>query len=169
MILKSSGAMRFIRLLFVFALLSMPDPMPVDAQHCIIRDFGEDDGLAHWHVTSMLQDSYGILWFGTWNGLERFDGETFTLFKSHPGDQSVMPNDRIRNIKLGRDNCIYCYNENEWYRFNPTTGTFSTVGQTMQRALDLQPRQMNTSIWKRYPITREMKGLTCFIHRMTLS
>ena len=159
MILKSSGAMRFIRLLFVFALLSMPDPMPADAQHCIIRDFGEDDGLAHWHVTSMLQDSYGILWFGTWNGLERFDGETFTLFKSHPGDQSVMPNDRIRDIKLGRDNCIYCYNENEWYRFNPTTGTFSTVGQTMQRALDLQPHQMNTSLWKRYPITREMKGL----------
>lgn len=91
MILNSSGAMRFIRLLFVFALLSMPDPMPVDAQHCIIRDFGEDDGLAHWHVTSMLQDHYGILWFGTWNGLERFDGETFTLFKSHPATKVSCP------------------------------------------------------------------------------
>ena len=71
--------------------------------------------MAHWHVTSMLQDRFGMLWFGTWNGLERFDGETFTLFKSHVGDRCAMPNDRIRDIKLGKDNCIYCRNENEWW------------------------------------------------------
>ena len=152
--------MQILRFLLAFVVLFVLSLAPLRAQQCIIRDYGEDDGLAHWHVTSMLQDRFGMLWFGTWNGLERFDGETFTLFKSHVGDRCAMPNDRIRDIKLGKDNCIYCRNENEWYRFDPSTGVFSTVSKAVQQKLKTQPRQMNATLWKRYPATKGMKGVS---------
>ncbi|GAA4400109.1 hypothetical protein GCM10023187_12910 [Nibrella viscosa] len=34
----------------------------------------------------MYQDREGFMWFGTWNGLNRYDGYTFTVFKPNPKD-----------------------------------------------------------------------------------
>jgi len=40
-----------------------------------------DEGLAQNTVDCIFQDSYGFMWFGTWNGLCRFDGYNFGTFK----------------------------------------------------------------------------------------
>ncbi len=48
------------------------------AERIPIRSLDVRDGLAHGHVSSILQDSWGYLWFGTWEGLSRFDGYRFS-------------------------------------------------------------------------------------------
>lgn len=40
-----------------------------------------DDGLSQNTVMSMAQDSKGVMWFATWNGLNRFDGTRFYNYK----------------------------------------------------------------------------------------
>ena len=45
-----------------------------------------------------MQDSKGFMWFGTWDGLNKFDGYEFTVYKSHPGDHSNIANNRIDYI-----------------------------------------------------------------------
>src|SRR4030042_334979 len=53
-------------------------------------------GLSQSVVTVTYQDSQGYLWFGTQDGLNRYDGYHFTIFRPDPDDPSSL-SDRIIN------------------------------------------------------------------------
>ncbi|MCE5271653.1 GHKL domain-containing protein [bacterium] len=55
------------------------------AQKYMIRNYSPSDGLAHSEVITIMQDSRGYLWFGTWGGASRFDGLTFQNFSKKDG------------------------------------------------------------------------------------
>jgi len=48
-------------------------------------------GLSQDVVTCILQDRRGFMWFGTQNGLDRFDGYTFKTYKDKPKGESTLP------------------------------------------------------------------------------
>jgi signal transduction histidine kinase/ligand-binding sensor domain-containing protein len=50
-----------------------------------IRRYGIADGLAHGRVNFIHQDAKGYLWFATWEGLSRFDGEFFRNYGTFDG------------------------------------------------------------------------------------
>src|SRR5215813_3347629 len=77
--------------LAVWLLLSAAPP--VHAQQLSVRHYDVSDGLAHSHVTAIHQDRKGYLWFGTWEGLSRFDGYRFTNYGERDGLGHVIIND----------------------------------------------------------------------------
>ncbi len=91
---------------------------------CSVTYYDEDAGMAQGHVTQMLQDKEGLMWFSTWNGLDRFDGVEFTNFKSRPGDGSTLPSHRIRDLRQMDNGELFCMAEKEWYHFDRTDGSF---------------------------------------------
>lgn len=50
-----------------------------------VESYGLDEGLAQSSVISMTEDSKGFLWFGTQEGLHRFDGHRFNVLLHRPG------------------------------------------------------------------------------------
>lgn len=68
-----------------------------------------EQGLSQSIVYSMFQDRQGFLWFGTRDGINRYDGYGFTVFRHEPFDSSSIPwtsaaafgEDRDGNIWLG--------------------------------------------------------------------
>ncbi len=42
-----------------------------------IKHYSVNDGMSQGIVQTIIQDKKGFLWFGTWNGLNKFDGYTF--------------------------------------------------------------------------------------------
>ena len=46
-----------------------------------IEQITPKQGLSQSTVTSILQDKYGFMWFGTWNGLNKYNGYDFTVYK----------------------------------------------------------------------------------------
>lgn len=79
-------------------------------------NLNEKDGLKNNIVFSFLKDSHGILWIGTQNGLNRFDGSHFYSFKKNKTSNSI-PNSTVHslcedtegNIWGGTGNGIFCY------------------------------------------------------------
>jgi signal transduction histidine kinase/ligand-binding sensor domain-containing protein/DNA-binding response OmpR family regulator len=65
---------------------------------CKVEYFSTENGLSHQAVTSTIKDREGFMWFGSWDGINRFDGRSFISFKSFPGDSSQLGNDRIDQI-----------------------------------------------------------------------
>jgi ligand-binding sensor domain-containing protein/anti-sigma regulatory factor (Ser/Thr protein kinase) len=66
--------------------------MTSHAQQLSIRRYDVSDGLAHNTVTSIYQDKKGYLWFGTFEGLSRFDGYRFTTYDTRDGLGHIIVN-----------------------------------------------------------------------------
>lgn len=106
--------------LLLFAIFRQTAAQPV----CTVTRYNEDAGMSQWHITQMLQDKNGMMWFSTWNGLDRFDGYEFVNFKSHAGDGHSMPNDRMRDMRMDDDGSLCLKTDTSWYVFVPHDGTF---------------------------------------------
>lgn len=57
-----------------------------------------EKGLSESIVTCIYQDSRGFMWFGTQNGLNRYDGYKFTIFINNPQDSTSISGNYIRCI-----------------------------------------------------------------------
>ncbi|MGN0222292.1 MAG: helix-turn-helix domain-containing protein [Prevotella sp.] len=94
---------------------------------CRITRYDENSGLPSSHITKIIQDRQGFIWIATWNGLCRFDGQAFTLFKTAVGDGCDMPNDRFRNIFVLPSGNIGCMVDNRFFEFDMCTCRFTEV------------------------------------------
>ncbi len=73
--------MRFLWLFVAVFLLCMSVSAQDRSKYNItMQHLGPEDGLAGKQVHCGLQDSEGFIWFGTSNGLQRYDGRKFRLF-----------------------------------------------------------------------------------------
>lgn len=57
-----------------------------------------NNGLSQSTISSILQDSKGYMWFGTRNGLNKFDGYSFTVYKTVPTDPHSLSDNWITAI-----------------------------------------------------------------------
>jgi len=98
----------------------------------LLTHFTTDQGLSQNTVVSVHKDQKGLMWFGTWDGLNKFDGYRFTVYKGNPNplDQNSPLHTRIdwiREDKFGLlwlktyDDLLYC--------FNPRTERFVRVSR----------------------------------------
>ena len=57
-----------------------------------------EEGLSQTTVHCILQDSKGFMWFGTYDGLNKFDGYTFKVFRPDPENPNRLSNNYVRSI-----------------------------------------------------------------------
>lgn len=57
-----------------------------------------EEGLSQSHVTSILQDSKGFMWFGTQSGLNKYDGYNFKVYSNLSSDLESLPHNFIRDL-----------------------------------------------------------------------
>lgn len=107
----------FIGLVLILALL----PEKAWCQPETTRKFSQlttADGLSQSTVNCILKDKYGFMWFGTQDGLNRYDGHNFIVYRNNPKDPQSIPDNQIKCIfedgqanlwigTLGGGLCIY--------------------------------------------------------------
>ena len=103
---------------------------------CYVTRYNEADGVSSSHVTQLLQDEQGFMWFATWNGLCRYDGYEFQTFKPQAGDGCHMTTDRIRNIVLLPDEKILCWTDEGNYLFDLHSYRFRDMEGSERRYTD---------------------------------
>ncbi len=94
---------------------------------CKVHIYDETDGLPSAHVTQVLQDEQGLMWFATWNGLCRYDGYDFQTFKPQAGDGCNMTTDRIHMFAMRPDGNFVCRTEDGYFLFDTRTYRFSNL------------------------------------------
>lgn len=66
-----------------------------------------DDGLSQSNVECIMQDSRGYIWIGTHDGLNKFDGYEFTVYRNNPEDKNSVSGNRIVDIIEDKDGTIW--------------------------------------------------------------
>jgi len=87
--------------------------------------YSVEDGLSEGVVLTMHQDREGLMWFGTFDGLNRFDGYSFKVYKSGFNSAYGLTNNRVDRIT--EDDLGYLWimnNDGEVYRMNTRTEEF---------------------------------------------
>jgi ligand-binding sensor domain-containing protein len=75
-------------------------------------------GLSNNTVFCSIQDKKGFLWFGTKEGLNRFDGYTFKLFKLYDNDEKSLVSDRIHCLFIDRQGILWVGSETGLYKYD---------------------------------------------------
>ncbi|MFT3752398.1 MAG: two-component regulator propeller domain-containing protein [Paludibacter sp.] len=98
--------------------------------HTQFSHYSVKEGLSEINVLCMLQDRIGQMWFGTFDGLNKFNGYTFKTYKSNPGQLFGIQNYRIDIIREDVDGYLWIKTYDGCvYRFNPQTERFLQVPQ----------------------------------------
>ena len=89
-----------------------------------------DDGLSQSSVTCILQDKQGFMWFGTQDGLNRFDGYNFKIFKNNPNDSTSLSDNFIFSIYEDQSGTLYIETQSgTFHRYNPRLESFRVVNK----------------------------------------
>jgi ligand-binding sensor domain-containing protein/signal transduction histidine kinase len=65
------------------------------------------EGLSQNSVTSICQDSSGFMWFGTYSGLNRYDGYNYKVFKNEQDNSNSLGNDFIRALCVDKSGDLW--------------------------------------------------------------
>ncbi len=111
----------------------------------------------------MLEDHNGFMWFGTWDGLNKFDGYTFTHYKSRPGDSSHLSHNRIDEIKEDRFGFLWVKTYDEKiHRFDRRTETFQGIPHGIKKYSTLNISIKSTYETKAGEMWLIAKNIGCF-------
>ena len=103
-------------------------------EHVVFQHYSVQNGLSQNTVMAIIQDSKGFMWFGTWDGLNKFDGYEFTIYKSHPGDHSNIATNRIDFIHEDQFGYIWIQTyDGKMHRFNTKTEQFWSLPKSTNR------------------------------------
>jgi ligand-binding sensor domain-containing protein len=113
----------WLHIIFIFcAGTAYPQEFP-DLRFSHLTD---KDGLSNDNVTAITQDQDGLIWIGTQNGLNRFDGYGFKKFYANANDPKSMPNSFLSEIVPDRKNNLWVSCAEGIFYFNTKTQVAST-------------------------------------------
>jgi len=117
-----SGVTAKTCILAIFALIAGPALL---GQSYSFRHLQVENGLSNNAVICSLQDRRGFLWFGTKDGLDRFDGYSFKVFRNDPDDSTSIGSNFIHALYETPEGVIWVGTEKGLYRFDASTERFS--------------------------------------------
>lgn len=80
---------------FFLVLILIAVSQYAKAQNLYFKNLVVENGLSQEDVSSIVQDSYGYIWIGTYDGLNRFDGRTIETFHKRTSTPASLPDNRI--------------------------------------------------------------------------
>ncbi|TDO99164.1 two-component regulator propeller domain-containing protein [Flavobacterium sp. 245] len=127
-----------------------------------LKNFSTTDGLSQSSVIAIHQDKFGQMWFGTRDGLNKYDGSRFKVFRNDVNDKTSISNNDILAIEEDNSGKIWVGTYNGLNCYNPVSDSFTRyLHTTTNHTIS------NNAVWSIREIGGEMwfgtsKGLTIY-------
>lgn len=98
----------------------------LDAQTISFRNYLVNDGLSNNDINCILEDKQGFIWIGTEDGLNRFDGYNFYVYRNIPEDHHSLSSNSIWSLFEDEDGFIWVGTKSgELNCYNPFNDSFT--------------------------------------------
>jgi signal transduction histidine kinase/ligand-binding sensor domain-containing protein/DNA-binding response OmpR family regulator len=102
------------------------------------KHYQVEDGLSYNSVICSMQDSRGFLWFGTKNGLNRFDGYSFKNFQHNPKAFNSIGSNYIYSLVEDGFQNIWVGTSRGLYQYNPIVENFTRLKETNGNVIEIK-------------------------------
>jgi len=119
----------------------------VQAQPYYFRHYQVENGLSYNSVFSSLQDKDGFMWFGTRDGLNRFDGYTFKIFRHRADDPKSIGNNFIYTIYQDNGGTLWVGTQKGLYRYNAREENFTLLKGTENKGVGKLLADKSGNLW----------------------
>ena len=114
-------------ILFLFSSFELNDDL-------IFKNFNSADGLSQHDVNCIIQDKNGFMWFGTNDGLNRYDGYNFKVFRPTKNTNSSISGRIIQKIELDSYGNLWIASlDGGLNHYNEKKETFFNFGDKLSR------------------------------------
>ena len=105
-------------------------------------------GLSHSTVNCILQDSHGFMWFGTDDGLNRYDGHDVTGYKHNPDDPYSLSHDQVWSLLEDSTGMLWVGTYGGGLnRFDRETGQFTRYNADDFQNVTDEPEEFRNVVW----------------------
>ena len=111
---------KFILLICVAFLI----PICVYADNKYVQ-FTNTSGLSNSAINCICQDSSKVMWLGTWDGLNAFNGKEFTIYTPSLANTNAISNNIIRNVIEQTKGIIWITTDHGINRMDTYNSSFS--------------------------------------------
>lgn len=149
---------------FIFLLLFAEI---LHAQPYYFKHYQVENGLSNNSVFASVQDDKGFMWFGTKDGLNRFDGYSFKTYRHDPADPESLGNDKIYSLLSDKTAGLWVGTDLGLYQYHPEKETFSAVKETLRigiRSIHIDKTGnlwllSNSKVYRYNPVKKEFSGV----------
>ena len=108
-----------------FLLILFVNPICVFPQSIHFNHLTTEDGLSNNNVYDIIQDKLGFIWFATDDGLNRFDGYDFKIYRNDPAGKNSLSDNSVWALREDKEGNIWIGTKNGWLNcYNPITEKF---------------------------------------------
>jgi ligand-binding sensor domain-containing protein/signal transduction histidine kinase len=115
------------RTTYLIYILLICGIIPVRSQQTSFKHYSVKDGLSQSEIKCIFQDSEGFIWFGTQNGLNKFNGYTFEKYFFNPNDSTSISSSWIYGITEDKSGNLWIATKRGLNRFDKKTGKFTVI------------------------------------------
>ena len=96
-----------------------------------------NEGLSHSYITCMIQDQEGFMWFGTLDGLNRYDGFNFKVFRHNENDTTSIANNTISSLYISPDGILWVGTDLGYVnKYRKETNSFESISLNLIKKQD---------------------------------
>lgn len=116
---------KFLPVILLFLFLGLPIQAQLSSGNPHFTNISVKDGLSQGTVYCTYHDKAGFMWFGTGDGLNKYNGYEFTTFKHRQTDTTSISNNIINCITQDKDGCLWIGTTEGVNCYIPQTNTFT--------------------------------------------
>ena len=121
-----------MKLVLIAAMLISPTTAWL--QTSLARQLTVNDGLSQNYIYAIAQDHNDFMWFGTKDGLNRFDGYQFKVFKHATNDSTTISDNEVIALHNDRKGRLWVGTSVGLNLYNPDTESFYRFDDVKQKA-----------------------------------
>src|SRR5688500_3286194 len=110
--------------MILIVMLAMTSFIPHEPKKRV-KHYSIKDGMSQGVINSIVQDDQSLLWFATEDGLNRFDGYSFKIFKYDPENASSLADNFVQNVFRDAQGTLWVSSRKGLLQFDPLKETFS--------------------------------------------
>ena len=128
-----------IALLFCVCQLSFAQTITIKFINYTVKD-----GLSQSSINCALQDSKGFMWFGTQDGLNKYDGYNYTIFKNNPDDSTTISSNWITCIYEDKQGNLWVGTNDGLNRYDKFKERFTHYEHQLNNSNSLSSNKIKT-------------------------